>query len=474
MGALLKYRSIVDPIAMRSARKAFGISTAAAAGLAVVLLVVGLAIGAFALGPAVAPARTETVMVTVGGATVTVTAPGPTVTVTRTVAAGLTGEVTIGALLTLTGCLTSLAENSRVLLDLAVQEVNSYLKMVGAGFTIKVVVEDTECKPETADAKVKSLQARGVTLFVGPMTSGEIRRLKSYVDANKLLLVSQSSTAPELAIPDDFVLRFCPDDTIQGPIGPRLAKDLGATHIIYVWRGDAWGDGLYRTSSEEAKKLGLTIAGEIRYAPEKKEFASEVATLSDMVKKLINQGVDPKKIFIEIIAFDEAVPFMSSAADYPELGKVRWFGSDGTAKLKEVLDDPKVAKFVAEVKWLSPLFAPSENEKSKRAIEYVKQKLGREPDAYALAAYDILWVYALTLLQVQKVDADLIRKVMPEVARSYYGSIGPVILNKAGDLAGADYDLWVVQRVGDKYEWVKAGVYSFATGVFTWSPGFSL
>jgi branched-chain amino acid transport system substrate-binding protein len=106
--------------------------------------------------------------------------------------------------------------------------------------------------------------------------------------------------------------------------------------------------------------------------------------------------------------------------------------------------------------------------------DYVKQKLGREPDSYAYAAYDILWVYALTLLQVQKVDADLIRKVMPEVARSYYGAIGPVFLNKAGDLAGADYELWVVQRVGDKYEWVKVGVYSFATGVFTWSPGFSL
>ena len=107
-------------------------------------------------------------------------------------------------------------------------------------------------------------------------------------------------------------------------------------------------------------------------------------------------------------------------------------------------------------------------------MNYVKQQLGREPDAYAYAAYDILWVYALTLLQVQKVDADLIRKAMPEVAMSYYGAIGRVVLNKAGDLAGADYDLWVVQKVGDKYEWTKAGVYSFTTGTFSWAAGFSL
>jgi branched-chain amino acid transport system substrate-binding protein len=186
----------------------------------VVLLVVGLAIGAFALGPAVTPARVETVKVTER----------------VTVAAGLTGKVPIGALLPLTGDLASYGENSRAALELALKEVNDYLKMVGAGFTIELVIEDTETKPETADAKLKSLHARGITLIVGPQTSAEIRRIKGYTDANKILLVSQSSTAPDLAIPDDFVLRFCPDDTIQGPIGPRLAKALGATHIIYVWR----------------------------------------------------------------------------------------------------------------------------------------------------------------------------------------------------------------------------------------------
>ncbi|MDJ0273858.1 MAG: ABC transporter substrate-binding protein [Nitrososphaerota archaeon] len=444
---------------MKAAEKGLGISTAAAAGLAVVLLVVGLAIGAFAIGPAVSPARVETVRVT------------ERVTVT---AAGLPSEVTIGALLPLTGDLASYGENSRAALELALSEINDYLKRIGAGFTIKLVIEDTETKPETADAKLKSLHARGITLIVGPQTSGEVRRIKGYADSNKILLVSQSSTAPDLAIPDDFVLRFCPDDTIQGPIGPRLAKELGATHIIYVWRGDAWGDGLYRTSSDEAKKLGLTIAGEIRYAPEKKEFSAEAATLADTVKKLINQGVDPKKIFIEYVAFGEAVAFMSAAADYPELAQVRWFGSDGTAQLAEVLQDPKISAFVANVKWVNPLFAPAENEKKQKVMNYVKQKLGREPDAYAYAAYDILWVYALTILQVQKVDADLIRKAMPEVARSYYGAIGRVVLNAAGDLAGADYDLWVVQKAGDKYQWVKAGVYSFTTGAFSWTPGFSL
>ncbi|MCS7095373.1 MAG: ABC transporter substrate-binding protein, partial [Thaumarchaeota archaeon] len=357
------------------------------------------------------------------------------------------------------------------------REVNDYLRSIGAGFTIRVVVEDTETKPETADAKLKSLAARGIVLYIGPQTSAEIRRVKSYTDANKLLLFSQSSTAPDLAIPDDFVFRGCPDDTIQGPIGPRLAKELGVTHIIYVWRGDAWGDGLYRTSSAEASKLGLRISGEgtggVRYAPEKRDFSAEVASLVQTVRQLIGQGVSPDKIMIEYIAFGEAVAFLSTAADYAELGRVRWFGSDGTAQLAELLQDPKARDFAVRVKWLNPIFAPAENDKTQRVTNHVRQKLGREPDAYAYAAYDQLWAYTLALLQVGRVDADLIRRVLPSVARNYYGAVGPMILNAAGDLAGADYGIWVVSRVGDKFDWVKVGTYSFATGAFSWAPGFT-
>jgi branched-chain amino acid transport system substrate-binding protein len=129
----------------------------------------------------------------VGGATVTTTqllTQTVTQTVTQTAAAGLTGDVQIGAILPLTGDLASYGENSRTTLELALTEINTYLRSIGAGFTIKLVVEDTETKPETADAKLKSLAARGITLIVGPQTSAEIRRIKSYADANKILLVS--------------------------------------------------------------------------------------------------------------------------------------------------------------------------------------------------------------------------------------------------------------------------------------------
>ncbi len=386
----------------------------------------------------------------------------------------LQGEIQIGAILPLTGALASYGQNSQAAVMLAQTDVNAFLQKAGATFTVKILVEDTETKPDVALQKLQSLAAQGVKLYVGPQTSGEVRNIKSYADSNQLLLVSQSSTAPDLAIPGDFVFRFCPDDSHQGPIGPQLFNSLGITNIIYVHRGDAWGDGLFRASSAEAQKLGQKVVNEIRYDPTATEFSSEAKALDDQVKSLMGSGVTADKIGIEIMAFNEAVGFMLAAKDYPELKQVHWFGSDGTAQLAEMLKDPTAAAFVSQIKWVNPIFAPSTNEKYQKVTAYVQQQLGRAPDTYAYAAYDIVWVLTLALMQVQKNDGDAVRNVMIDVAANYYGALGWTKLNDAGDLASADYWLWVVApQSGGTYNWMQVGTYSGSTGNFAWSSGFT-
>lgn len=386
----------------------------------------------------------------------------------------LQGEIDIGALLPLSGALGSYGQHSQAAVMLAQTDVNAFLQKAGATFTIKILVEDTETKPDVALQKLQSLAAQGVKLYVGPQTSGEARNIITYADSNQLLLVSQSSTAPDLAIPGDFLFRFCPDDNHQGPIGPTLFHQLGITNIIYVARGDAWGDGLYKASSTEAQTLGLTIAPEIRYDPTATEFSSEAKALDDQVKSLMSSGVTADKIGIEIMAFAEAVAFMDAAKDYPELKQVHWFGSDGTAQLAEVIKDPAASAFVSQIKWVNPIFAPSTNEKYQKVTAYVQQQTGSGADTYAYAAYDIVWVLTLALMQVQKYDGDAVRNVLKDVAANYYGAIGWVNLNDAGDLASADYWIWaVLPAASGTYNWVQVGTYSGSTGSFAWSSGFT-
>ncbi|MEM4574139.1 MAG: ABC transporter substrate-binding protein [Candidatus Caldarchaeum sp.] len=445
------------------------VSSSVAGIAAVVALVVGLLIGGIGLGPVLSPGQTTTVTITVAGAGQTVTT---TATVERTVTAagGLTGEVTIGSLLCLSAVLSSYAENEKVAIDLAAREVNEFLASAGAGFRIRVVHEDTACSPATAEEKIRSLYARGVRLVIGPMTSAEIRQIKGFVDTNKILLISQSSTAPDLKIPNDFVFRFTTADDIQGPIGPRFAKLMGVTHVLLVWRGDAWGDGLHTVSSGEARKLGLNVALELRYAPDKTEFSAEVSTLNSKVQELIGQGVSPEKIMVEIIGFDEVVAFLSVADQYPDLKRVRWFGSDGTAVTATIFQDPAATRFAEQVKWINPLFFATTPDRKARVDAEVLRVLGRSPpDAYSYAAYSAVWAYALALMATQKYDAEAVRAVLPTIAKEFLG----LTLDEAGDLPFSDYILWVVKTVDGKPTWVEAGRYIYSTGTFEWAEGFS-
>jgi len=384
-----------------------------------------------------------------------------------TAAGGLSGEVQIGALLPLTGDLASYGENSKVALELAERDINAFLEKAGAPFRIKIVVEDTETKPEVALQKIQALAAKGIKFYIGPQTSAEVRQIKNFADQNKLLVISQSSTAPALAIPDDYIFRFCPTDNIQGPVIVKMAKNFGIKAIVIMWRGDAWGDGLHDAVKEAATQLGIEVIDGPRYDPKAKEFSTEVDQLASLVQEAVNKyGKD--KVAVVYIGFNEVVQVFQVASQYDILKQVRWFGSDGTALLDEVVRDPVAAEFAAQVKFLNPIFAASKSQKYDKIVEELRQKLGREPDTYALAAYDAAWVITLSLLATQRYDATAVKNILPDVAYNYFGATGWIVLDKAGDRAFADYDLWQIEKTAEGYKWVLKGVYNYASDSFTW------
>ncbi|RLE50038.1 MAG: hypothetical protein DRJ21_02000 [Candidatus Methanomethylicota archaeon] len=391
---------------------------------------------------------------------------------------GLKGKIPIGALLTLTGDLATYGENNKAALELAVKEINDWLKTRGEEWQIELIIEDTATDPKTALDKVKILHGRGVKVVIGPMTSAEVSEVKSYCEANKILVISQSSTSPALSIPGDWVYRFCPDDTIQGPAAARILYTLGIRWVIPVWRGDTWGDGV-KAHTEEAFMKILKETGEeggfhegIRYAPGVKEFTAEVAKLAEYVQDYVNKyGAD--KVGVLWIGFDEAAAFVVAAKEYPILTEVVWVGSDGTAGIAPLVTVKEAAEFSWKVKWLHPVFAPTASKKYEHLKEYVKEKIGREPDSYAYAAYDALWCIAIALDLVDEYDSAKIKAVLPEVVKNYFGASGWFELNENGDRAFSDYNILIVREVSPgKYAWDLAGVWVQAEDAVKWADWF--
>ena len=451
-------------------------TTSKALGIGIALLIIGLIIG-YGIGVYTVPppptGGVTTVTQTVTNTVTSTVEKTVTKTVTAAGAGGLSGTVKIGALLSLTGTLSTYGENSKVALELAEKEINEWLDAIGAAWDFKIVVEDTATDPKTAMDKIQTLHGQGILFFVGPMTSAEVSEIKSYADANGLLVISQSSTSPALAIPGDSIFRFCPTDVVQGPAAARLMYDLGIRWVVPFWRGDTWGDGLEEAQKAAFEKIlketgeeGGFVSG-IRYDPSATEFSTQVAQINDIVTDLVNKyGAD--KVGVAYIGFEEVVAVFTEASKYDTLMKVKWIGSDGTAGLADLVENKVAAEFSIKTWFLSPVFAPSASPHLDRVKAYVKEKLGRTPDSYAYAAYDAAWVLALSLQMVQKYDPNAVKAILPDVVSRYVGASGSFLLDENGDRATADYELWIPRKTDGGYEWAVAGVWHAATDSITW------
>jgi len=429
----------------------------------VVLLVVGIAAG-YAIGGSMAAPATKTLTVTQPGGVVTITAREiATVTITPATM-GLRGEILIGALLPLSGDLASEGPLNKVAVEMAIEDLNSYVKALGLPITFRLLVEDSATDPTTALNKLQALYARGVRAVVGPMTSAEVRNLKSYADGNKIVVCSQSSTAPDLAVPD-YIFRNVPNDRYQGRAIARLMYDYGIQYVYILYRNDAWGKGLADSTAARFKEIGGTVLANAGYDPKKSDFSAELraaaATVGDAISKY-----GASKVAVLLISFEEGGVITAQASGYRELMSVTWFGSDGTAMNSKILE--VAGSQLAKVKHLATIFAPTQSPKFMDFVNRFKSKTGEHPGTYPATAYDCVWLLGLAIIQAGKYDGEAIRNVMIPVSRTYFGVSGWTILDENGDRAGGDYDVWAVVIKDGKPTWERVALVEVGADSVTW------
>ena len=376
--------------------------------------------------------------------------------------AELPEEIPIGALMALTGPLTSFGKRQTLSAQMAIDDVNAYVAKLGLNVRFKLLVEDTKVLPEEALARIQSLAAQGVKVVVGPLASSEVAAVKSFADSNKIVVISHSSTAPSLSIPGDFIFRFVPTDVFQGRALARLAEALGLSKVVAIYRGDPWGDGLYEAFKENFEELGGEVKG-VRYDPNAKDLSPEVRKASELVSEY---GIGPD-VGVLLISFeDDGIAVLMAAREDPVLMGVKWLGTDGTAMSSKIVEQVgdvavKLGSFLNTL--YNPAFSPKQEEFRKRFIEVA----GEEPDAYCYNIYDAVWVAALAIIETRSYDGEAIAKVLPDVASRYFGVSGWTLLDEAGDRAGGDYGIWSVVDVDGKYEWKLIGTYSYTSDSVT-------
>ena len=408
-------------------------------GIVIILVIVGIAYGVLGTG-------SET-MDTDGSTNIVESTPEES--------SGLSGEVTIGLILPLTGDLATHGEENWEGSKFGVVDFNKHLEEIGAPWHLKMVSEDSATSPVIALEKLTSLNAKGIGIVVGPETSSNIRNIKGYADSNNMVLVSCCSSAPALAIPNDSVFRLVPDDSNQGTALGKLIQHEEIQVLIPVWRGDTWGDGLKEAASNSFTQRGGQVDEGIRYNPESPEFSASTSLLAEKVQGYIDEyGAD--NVGILFLGFAEILQFTQSAAQHESLDKVRWFGPGANTKEHKLIDDPIGLEFSTNVQFTTVQVAASKNPTYERVQEHLTETLGKTPNTFVHSSYDAVWIIGLAMLETQSSDVNVIRDTIPGIAENYSGAIGSTKLNAAGDLAQANYEIWGI-RGG---EWVLLGQYT--------------
>jgi branched-chain amino acid transport system substrate-binding protein len=166
---------------------------------------------------------------------------------------------------------------------------------------------------------------------------------------------------------------------------------------------------------------------------------------------------------IYLTAFGEVTKLLNATAGAPELESLTWYGSDSVALSKGLIEDKTAAAFAIKAGYPNPILGLRDADSAlwKPVVDRLTQRLGRTPDAFALAAYDALVVGVKGLQDTTEGEgAPGLRKAIVDAAQDYTGLTGPMELNDAGDRSLGNYDFWAVCARQSSDEWVRVATYT--------------
>jgi len=376
-------------------------------------------------------------------------------------------EVTIGGIFSLTGNWASLGVTSKAALELAVEDANRLSE--GRGITFRADVRDTKLDPATALSAVQSLRGAGVQLVIGPQSSAELAAIQSYVNANPIMVVSQSSTAGSLAVAGDHIYRFTAADSLEGVASAALMWGDGIRAVIPVWRQDPGNEGLQRATRAAFTARGGAASTGVLYGASTTTFGTTAITLAGQLRQVL--ATRPAgEVGIYVAGFDEVAALFAAAAADPVLATVRWYGADGIAQSGALLASPAAVAFAEQVGFPSALFGLdfTAQQSWQPIAARIRQRAGSTPDAFALAVYDAARVAALAYLASPSgVAVDSLAARFVETAESYHGATGWAALNAAGDRRYADFDFWAIRPSGATHAWTRVAGYETRSGILS-------
>jgi branched-chain amino acid transport system substrate-binding protein len=319
----------------------------------------------------------------------------PKATETATGTGGTEGEIVIGEYGSMTGGQATFGVSTHNGIMLAVDEIN------GAGGVngrkIRVMTEDDQSKAEeAANAVTKLINQNNVVAIIGEVASSSSLAAAPICQANKIPMITPSSTNPKVTEVGDYIFRMCFIDPYQGEaMANYLSRQAGMkTAAILIDNKSDYSTGLASFFERTFVANGGRIVSKASYAQGDSDFRSQLTNI---------KSSNPEVIFVPGYYNDIG----QIAIQARDLGmKQPLAGGDGweSPKLIEIGGDALEGCFYSNHYHIDDP-SPAVRE----FVQKYKERFGQDPDSLAALGYDSTRVLAEAIKRAGTTDSAKLR-----------------------------------------------------------------
>jgi branched-chain amino acid transport system substrate-binding protein len=310
------------------------------------------------------------------------------------------------------------------------------------GFSIEIVVEDTQGSPEQGAAVANKLSADArVVAVVGHTFSGSTEVAIPIYGKSGIVMMSPSATNPSLTTLGSPVFnRVAFTDELQGQAAANyIYETLGIRKIVVMHDGGAYGQGLAGVCADAFAKLGGTVLGTEAITPGEADYSAPLAAVAALGPELIYYG-----------GYDADAAVLVSQMAGAGLQNAKFFGCDGTYGANYI----NLAGSAAEGTFSTYVPIPESAAFDKFRADYMAaygQEQG-ELSPFSPHGYDsaMILMNAMDKVAVKSGDQLIIpRKALADAVRAtanYAGLTGSITCSPVGECAAANIKFMQVQN----------------------------
>ena len=327
-------------------------------------------------------------------------------------------KIPIGAILPLTGTLSSYGKWTKDGIELAKEEINLTRKKNNKK-EIEILYSDSRSRISDAVSGLqKLLQNKEINVVIGELASGFTLAMAPIAERQKKILFSPASSSPDITNAGDYIFRNWPSDNYEGKIMAKYLINSGINNIGIIGVNNEFALGIISVFEEYFYKSG----GKIKI----KELVNEgQIDYSNSIQRFKNRKIQA----IYIVGYAKEVGLIIKALKEFEINTPLYSTSSAENELLIKMLGDKANGLI----YSAPAYDPnSKDEHVSAFVEKFKQKYGYIPPINSATGYDALMIINYAIEKVGN-NAKRIKDFLYQL-KDFPGVSGKTSFDKNGDV----------------------------------------